>query len=185
MVCSKCNMDLDINKFKLEDGKIRNYTCKKCIARSYRSKMKLDMLEGLGNVCACCGEDNPVFLTLDHINNDGHTHRETLKDHQIIAEARRENWPKDKYQILCMNCNFAKGHYEECPHKLGQTKEMIYAKLRSDCATTDRSRVVSNTSNVEARVAGRKRQARESRFRALLPGLTEEQLAIVRQYIPK
>lgn len=29
----------------------------------------------------------------------------------------KQNFPKDEYQLLCMNCNFAKGLYSGCPHQ--------------------------------------------------------------------
>ena len=75
------------------------------------------MLDALGHECSCCGEREVRFLTLDHINNDGARYRQMYNEQQIYRMARREGWPKDKYQVLCMNCNFAKGHFGICPHK--------------------------------------------------------------------
>src|ERR1700690_1237472 len=31
-----------------------------------------------GYVCACCGEMEKAFLTLDHLNNDGNKHRKQV-----------------------------------------------------------------------------------------------------------
>lgn len=97
----------------------------------------MDMLNALGWQCTCCGESHPLFLTLDHINNDGAKHRKRFKEKYntrntelLYREARREGWPKDKYQVLCINCNFAKGHFGECPHKSGLTKEESESMIR-------------------------------------------------------
>jgi len=65
--------------------------------------------------CACCGEDNIEFLSLDHIHNDGASHRKKVPMSQIYTWLIKNNFP-DGFQILCMNCNFTKGIYGKCPH---------------------------------------------------------------------
>ena len=35
--------------------------------QSYKEKV----FDHYGWVCACCGEAEPLFLTIDHVNNDG------------------------------------------------------------------------------------------------------------------
>jgi hypothetical protein len=70
-----------------------------------------------GGKCACCGEDDIRFLSLDHVNNDGSEHRKTLRDNQILANAVA-NYQPDKYQILCYNCNCGRSsNGGVCPHK--------------------------------------------------------------------
>lgn len=67
--------------------------------------------------CACCGMTGYDFLSLDHINNDGAAHRRTNPESKALARwARKNNYPP-VIQVLCMNCNFAKGKYGFCPHK--------------------------------------------------------------------
>ena len=70
------------------------------------------------NSCACCGEKEYNFLTLDHINNDGAEHRKTVPQGQLYNWIIKNNFPPG-FQILCMNCNFAKGKDEDyiCPHR--------------------------------------------------------------------
>ena len=65
--------------------------------------------------CGCCGETENKFLTLDHINNDGAEHRRNTKGHTFGWLIR--NGMPTGFQVLCMNCNFAKGKYGECPHE--------------------------------------------------------------------
>ena len=77
------------------------------------------MFERYGDKCACCGEKHKVFLTLDHVNNDGAAHRKSLSGsgragtwfHWWLV---KNNFP-DGFQILCWNCNWGK-RMGGCPH---------------------------------------------------------------------
>ncbi len=66
--------------------------------------------------CSCCGEKEDKFLCLDHINGGGHQHRKNIKN-RIYEWIIKNDFPKG-FQILCHNCNMAKGFYGECPHKI-------------------------------------------------------------------
>lgn len=75
-----------------------------------------------GNKCNCCGENNPFFLQIDHVDNDGY--KEKTKTGKRISGATlyckiiKSNFP-DKYQILCANCNQGKKINDGvCPHIL-------------------------------------------------------------------
>jgi hypothetical protein len=95
--------------------------------------LKFQVFEGLGNKCACCGEDHLHFMTVDHVQNDGADHRRELGSTNIEVIYRqvvKDNFDPLKWQMLCMNCNFAKGHYGVCPHKTGITAEMAKQKMQ-------------------------------------------------------
>lgn len=82
-----------------------------------RIKLRLLVLQEYGGRCACCGETTYEFLGIDHIYNDGAAHRKEIgKGNNIYPWLRDNGFPKDRFQILCHNCNFAKGHYGRCPH---------------------------------------------------------------------
>ena len=69
--------------------------------------------------CACCGENIIEFLTIDHVNNDGAEHRKKFKiwsGWKTYDWLIKNNFPEG-FQVLCMNCNFAKAHFGHCPHK--------------------------------------------------------------------
>ena len=74
--------------------------------------------------CACCGETHIEFLALDHTNGGGNKHKVALsagKTYRISGTAiyqwiRRNKYPEG-FQVLCHNCNMAKGLYGQCPHK--------------------------------------------------------------------
>ena len=88
--------------------------------RIYREKHKAMVMEAYGNKCACCGETEPFFLSIDHVNNDGFMARkhklhptDTLNFYRWLV---KNDFPKD-FQILCMNCNFGKARNGGvCPH---------------------------------------------------------------------
>lgn len=75
-----------------------------------------------GYKCACCGETEPAFLTIDHINNDGAAHRREVVGlgrgggKKIYSWLIANNFPSG-FQILCMNCNWGKARNNGvCPH---------------------------------------------------------------------
>jgi hypothetical protein len=73
---------------------------------------------GLPPACSCCGEKHDEFLSIDHINNDGADHRRMIGGGNTMYRwLIKSNFPPG-FQVLCMNCNFAKGHSSGgCPHK--------------------------------------------------------------------
>jgi predicted restriction endonuclease len=71
-----------------------------------------------GSQCACCGEKEPLFLEVDHINNDGNIHRKKIgtSGRAIIYWLVVNNFP-DGFQLLCSNCNQGKKKNGGiCPH---------------------------------------------------------------------
>jgi hypothetical protein len=74
-----------------------------------------------GNRCACCGESSPMFLTIDHVNNDGWAERARHSRHKVmpikVFKALLEGPLRDDLQSLCFNCNFGKNRNGGiCPH---------------------------------------------------------------------
>lgn len=77
-----------------------------------------------GYKCACCGETEPLFLTIDHVNNDGAEMRQngthSRGGTQFYQWLRKNNFPEG-FQVLCMNCNLGKHRNGGvCPHKSGK-----------------------------------------------------------------
>lgn len=89
----------------------------------YNLKMRNAVLDAYGGKCNCCGESERLFLQLDHLNNNGNTHRLIIGGVRNASQAVyrhlvRSNFPPG-YQILCANCNIGK-HLNKgtCPHKV-------------------------------------------------------------------
>lgn len=85
--------------------------------------LKLEVLSAYGGLrCACCGEEHVEFLTLDHVNGGGNEHRLALTGSRTGGKLYRRlkelGFPNDPpLQVLCLNCNWAKGHFDSCPHQ--------------------------------------------------------------------
>jgi len=141
--CPICKKDKTLDAFQqYPDGRIRKHVCKACYGLKYRSSIRLEAILALGSKCACCGEDHPMFLCLDHISNDGGEHRAqyTSSNNSLIyADARKEGWPEDKYQLLCYNCNSAKQYNGICPHQEGLTAEDALAEMRGNIFKTGKT----------------------------------------------
>lgn len=80
----------------------------------YQTRRKI--LDMYGGVCQCCGEKEIKFLCIDHIGGGGKKHREQINKENIY----RWLYAREKlsgFQVLCHNCNLAKGFYGRCPHE--------------------------------------------------------------------
>lgn len=73
-----------------------------------------------GACCACCGESQIQFLSLDHINGNGNKHRKETGNaggHRFYRVLKKQGFPPG-YQVLCMNCNCGRHRNGGiCPHK--------------------------------------------------------------------
>lgn len=86
-------------------------------AQRYRKALKVEILQEYGGKCACCGETNLAFLCIDHVDSGGLEHRRQINN-EIYTWLKRQGFPKEGFQVLCFNCNLAKGLYGECPISL-------------------------------------------------------------------
>ena len=77
------------------------------------------------NTCVCCGTEGFEFLTIDHIipkremdkiqkmKDIGYSSK--LNPHLLISWL--DKFHPEGFQILCWNCNYAKGVLGKCPHQ--------------------------------------------------------------------
>lgn len=79
--------------------------------------LKGRVFQAYGIICSCCGISDIRFLSIDHVNNDGHLDRKQgIAGARLYTKIEKAGYPKD-YQVLCMNCNFAKRKTGVCPHQ--------------------------------------------------------------------
>jgi hypothetical protein len=96
----------------------------KATEKAIRVRTRLKVIEAYGGRCTCCGESQPEFLCIDHIYGGGNEQRRTgLIATRFYRFLIKNNFPKDTYQLLCHNCNLAKGFYGECPHNRRKEKQ--------------------------------------------------------------
>ena len=88
------------------------------VRKRYYDKWKKVVFDHYGNSCVCCGETEPRFLTIDHMNNDGAQHRKDVGMGSVLFRWLVNNsFPKD-FRILCFNCNSGRFHNGGmCPHE--------------------------------------------------------------------
>ena len=100
--------------FKDPAVRISSLTKRRECARVTRTKL----LEKYGAVCVCCGETEPKFLEIDHVNNDGAAHRKKIgvSSEALYRWAEKHGFPPS-LQVLCANCHNAKSFWGTCPHQ--------------------------------------------------------------------
>jgi hypothetical protein len=102
-------------------------SCRRCLGasnakakrffRDVTGQYREAVLDHYGRECACCGESEPMFLTVDHVNNDGNEHRREVVPSQLTTWIVKNNFPPG-FQILCWNCNCGKHRNGGvCPHQ--------------------------------------------------------------------
>jgi len=135
--CRICKIQLTSENSKEYNIKYSKYICDPClkvkneikylnnkehinkIQKITEHNRKIKVMENYGGKCVCCGECAIEFLTIDHINDDGSQIRKETKQGtggKLYRWLIKNNFPKDNYQILCYNCNCAKGFFGYCPH---------------------------------------------------------------------
>ena len=107
------------NRVSLKEYALQKWKGNKAGMLEYRKelfkKRRLECINFYGGKCACCGESEIKFLSIDHINGGGTKHRKEVGN--IPEWLIKNNFPKG-FQVLCHNCNQAKGFYGVCPHKV-------------------------------------------------------------------
>ncbi|HRF71125.1 MAG TPA: hypothetical protein PKV66_06825, partial [Candidatus Pelethenecus sp.] len=95
---------------------IRNKSNKK--NRNLKRVLVINHYSNGTNKCCCCGENNFIFLTIDHINGGGNKERkETGFGTAFYWWLVKNNYPQG-YQVLCYNCNCGRAKNGGiCPHK--------------------------------------------------------------------
>jgi hypothetical protein len=127
--CLGCGTVKPITDFYRHRG-VPSSHCRICdCAKSklFASKVKDDVFEAYGGyICSCCGETEPKFLTIDHIKNNGGSHRrEDIAISKHLYRWLKNNHYPDGFQVLCMNCNLGKSRNDGvCPHKVSYVNDI-------------------------------------------------------------
>lgn len=109
------NREYRLNKI----DEVRNY--QKQYRKRVLREVKEQVFNGYGYKCVCCGENRYEFLTIDHINGDGHLHRKengatsSFRTVNVYKDIIRKGFP-DSIRILCFNCHMSVDVYGCCPH---------------------------------------------------------------------
>jgi hypothetical protein len=80
-------------------------------ARKRRAEHKRLVFMAYGNKCKHCGFTDPRALQIDHTRGGGHKDRmdkKILSGDGFYKFILKMNCPKDRFQLLCANCNWIK-----------------------------------------------------------------------------
>lgn len=120
--CSKCKNNFPLSENRIKSKRRREhhkygtcYSCHRTQNHELIIRRRHIVFNHYGYKCACCGESEFYFLSIDHINGGGSQHRRDIKG-PLYLWLIRNNFPSG-FQTLCYNCNLAKGHHGFCPHK--------------------------------------------------------------------
>jgi hypothetical protein len=75
---------------------------------------RIAVFDMYGRKCVWCGESRYELLTIDHIENNGNSHRKEGAV-RICDVLVKQPYQPEKYQVLCFNCNMAKENYKILP----------------------------------------------------------------------
>jgi hypothetical protein len=102
----------------------RQSRCSACARETAAARLRTLRVEALTHYsggalcCACCGESTLEFLALDHVEGNGQSHRRQAGvrgGNGFFRWLKRSGYPPG-LQVLCHNCNCAKGVARVCPH---------------------------------------------------------------------
>lgn len=98
--------------------------------RQYWRSLRAAVIAGYGGRCECagCGEDHPEFLEIHHRFNDGAAERGRESGAKFYRRLIREGFPRERYALLCSNCNLARERGGACPHEREQRQLQSGAK---------------------------------------------------------
>lgn len=142
-VCAKCRA----KRNRLREERIAAGFCPRCLVRpadrtraicrecfdsqTSRSKrdrqaLKRKVIVAYGGKCVCCGTDEETWLSVEHKAQDGAEERRaiakakgtTTGGYQFYRWLESREFPNDRYELLCMNCNLGRYRAEDhiCPH---------------------------------------------------------------------
>lgn len=102
-------------------GKKTEFCSSKCKQADKRASIRDEFIRAYGGKCQCpgCDVNIPEFLSLDHIHGGGDKHRKKTgtRGWAMYKLVLDEGCPKDKYRLLCHNCNMSRAHFGYCPHE--------------------------------------------------------------------
>lgn len=118
--CARCGAEFTGST---ESRRYCSVACRDAALKSQRVETRkaerIEILRAYGGpepACVCCGEREPVFLALDHINGGGGQQRKELGGGGFYTWLRRNGYPAG-FRVLCHNCNFGRQlNGGICPH---------------------------------------------------------------------
>lgn len=113
---ARCATCLQKNRAYTSDYRARNLDDINATKRRRYEVLRNEIHTHYGGQCACCGEREPVFLAIDHIDGIVHEGPRKMRGLELYRWLRKNKFP-DGYRLLCHNCNAAVRWGRQCPHE--------------------------------------------------------------------
>lgn len=113
--CRPCGTQQTLNARAKDTRSVEELSA---IRKARHARLKAACFAEYGSKCACCGDAHIAFLTIDHVNDDGHIERKeyglsTTNQYKRILDM---GCP-DTYEVRCFNCNIGRAvNGGVCPH---------------------------------------------------------------------
>jgi len=117
-LCYNCNCGRFVNGGQCpHNGEL---IAKRSTTQQYRRSIKNEVLVEYGGKCVCCGEQNILFLTIDHEQGGGRKHRKEISKNggssPFYKWLKDNNFPEG-FSTMCFNCNCGRNYNKGiCPH---------------------------------------------------------------------
>jgi hypothetical protein len=145
--------NLEANKEKKKQYYYENRTrilSQRNVARNgarYLARLRQEVYNHYGNKCYCCGLDDPRFLTVEHLSNDGctvkHKGGKRVSGTTMYKGIIENGFPVD-IALACYNCNCGRSKHGQggiCPHRqslpLACRKETFFIDLAEERINSD------------------------------------------------
>lgn len=116
--CSRTCKTASDNRQPRARGRMRAwFAANPTYSREHSQKRKRAVFAAYGGSrCACCGETELDFLSIDHINGGGSKHKREIGRRTLYGWLKESGFPSG-FRVLCMNCNFGTRYGRACPHQ--------------------------------------------------------------------
>lgn len=140
------SISVDISNLPIIDRRISNTHLSESeqnirgliLKRLRKLKIRLEMIMAYGGECIKCGEAAPMFLTIDHVHNNGFLTKN--KGVGFYQELKTLGYPgkNTQLQLLCHNCNAQKEYISNRVNKSEQIKKEpeVYTTQEYKCSKT-------------------------------------------------
>lgn len=110
--------EINIRKRKWEaENRDKVIIQKRESGRRANARLKNEIIEAYGGKCVCCGETTTEFMTIDHAYGRANDQEPRRTGKDLYRWLKKMGFPQDGFQLMCFNCNSARGFLGRCPHE--------------------------------------------------------------------
>ena len=96
------------------------------IRKDFRENLRTKVFNILGNKCECCGCSEKRFLNVDHIIPIKYkVAGKAINFFTVYREVTELINAREKYRLLCSNCNQATRLFKSCPHNKAEVEQFM------------------------------------------------------------